>query len=388
MDAERDRRTANRLAHLDFMRGAAAVLVCIGHLRSFLFLDFASIASPNLFEYAFYFITALGHQSVIVFFALSGYLVGGRAARSMAEGRFTWPEYILRRLTRLWTVVIPALLLTFLLDAVGRALSGGAGYNGLYFSLLNSGPMAPAGADDSLFAFVGNVLFVQTIVTPVFGTNTPLWSLANEFWYYLMFPLSMWTALSSASLMWRVASAAAALAIAICLPFDILLLGLIWLLGAAAFWLAGSVTRLRRGFFLSYSAIAVVFLFSAFAASLLHHGLSNDLMLGAALAAILPVVARFRTGLRSYAVMSRGLSEFSYTLYLVHFPLLAFIVFAWLTPRQWRLDLASATIFAALLIATILFAQAFWWCFERNTDRVRETVRTLIARQKLNRASH
>jgi len=34
-----------------------------------------------------------------------------------------------------------------------------------------------------------NVFFLQTITVPVYGSNSPLWSLANEFWYYLLFPL-------------------------------------------------------------------------------------------------------------------------------------------------------------------------------------------------------
>jgi peptidoglycan/LPS O-acetylase OafA/YrhL len=38
--------------------------------------------------------------------------------------------------------------------------------------------------------FVGNLAFLQTIAVPIFGTNGPMWSLANEFWYYLIFPLA------------------------------------------------------------------------------------------------------------------------------------------------------------------------------------------------------
>jgi len=34
-----------------------------------------------------------------------------------------------------------------------------------------------------------NLGFVQTVSVPVYGTNGPLWSLANEFWYYVMFSL-------------------------------------------------------------------------------------------------------------------------------------------------------------------------------------------------------
>ena len=118
-----------RLEHLDMLRGLAAGLVLCGHLRAFTFANFGSLADPGLVTTAFYAVTSLGHQAVIVFFAMSGFLVGGKALVDMVEGRWSWPPYILRRMTRLLIVVVPALAATFLLDRVGMRLTGGAGYN-------------------------------------------------------------------------------------------------------------------------------------------------------------------------------------------------------------------------------------------------------------------
>ena len=36
-----------------------------------------------------------------------------------------------------------------------------------------------------------NAFFLQTIVGPTFGSNGPLWSLAYEWWYYVLFPLAL-----------------------------------------------------------------------------------------------------------------------------------------------------------------------------------------------------
>ena len=44
------------------------------------------------------------------------------------------------------------------------------------------------GVDLSFIAFLGNLVFLQDLYVPTFGSNWPLWSLANEFWYYLWFP--------------------------------------------------------------------------------------------------------------------------------------------------------------------------------------------------------
>jgi peptidoglycan/LPS O-acetylase OafA/YrhL len=65
---------------------------------------------------AAYLITGLGHQWVIVFFVLSGYLVGGSVLRSVAVNHWSWRVYLLNRLTRLYAVLIPALVFGGLLD--------------------------------------------------------------------------------------------------------------------------------------------------------------------------------------------------------------------------------------------------------------------------------
>lgn len=36
---------------------------------------------------------------------------------------------------------------------------------------------------------LGNLGFVQAVPVAVYCSNVPLWSFANEFWYYVMFPL-------------------------------------------------------------------------------------------------------------------------------------------------------------------------------------------------------
>jgi peptidoglycan/LPS O-acetylase OafA/YrhL len=114
-----------RLDHVDMLRGCAAILVMSGHLRSYVFTDYGSLTSANIATKFFYGLTGLGHQAVIIFFAMSGFLVGGKALQQMLQRRWSWPCYILRRLSRLWLVIVPALLATFVLDHIGMALGGG-----------------------------------------------------------------------------------------------------------------------------------------------------------------------------------------------------------------------------------------------------------------------
>lgn len=172
--------------HLDALRGIAAVGVCLSHLRDFFFQDYPKLPHHNLLLAA-YFISGLGHQWVIVFFVLSGYLVGGSVLRSFSLNRWSWRNYLLNRLTRLYVVLIPGLLFGGLLDVAGIHLFGPGGiYSGqtgtheLTFAVLNR---------LSVPILVGNYAFLQGIYVPTFGSNGPQWSLANEFWYYRVFPL-------------------------------------------------------------------------------------------------------------------------------------------------------------------------------------------------------
>ena len=67
-----------------------------------------------------------------------------------------------------------------------------------------------------------------------------------------------------------------------------------------------------------------------------------------------------------------GLSEISYTLYVVHFPLLFFAAAVLLNGRQFPPDAAGFLWFGGLATTILLVAVSMWWLFERNTDRVRK----------------
>ena len=231
-----DRLLTDRLDHLDLLRGMAAWLVLGGHLRGLVFQSYAELAAEQTgpLVKAFYFATGLGAHAVLAFFALSGFLVGGKALGDLLSGRFTWTGYMLRRLTRLWLVIVPLLVVTFVLDRTGLALTGGAGYDGRFYDVFNSGPKPLHGIDHGMATLLGNVAFLHTIVVPVFGSNGPMWSLTNEFWYYVVFPLAAWVGLARVSLAARISGAALLGCLLLVLPIWLWEGGLVWLAGAVA----------------------------------------------------------------------------------------------------------------------------------------------------------
>lgn len=230
-------------------------------------------------------------------------------------------------------------------------------------------------AEWSLRAFLGNAFFLQTILVPCFGTNGPLWSLANEFWYYLLFPLLILLVIPGPRVPARMACLLLAAGILLFLPKSILVGGVIWLLGAGVFYLI-QIGKIRG--IVSHPLWLILSLMLAIAALLGSRsgriGEGADLLIGIGCAALVAGLATRASTSYFYRLLSAGASEISYTLYLVHFPVLAFLFFGFFKGGQMSPVLISGSWFAITLGGVILYSIAIWWLFERNTDRVRKAM--------------
>ena len=351
----------------------------VEHLRAFLFVPFAQLKAPGILAKGFYLVTGLGHQAVMIFFVLSGFLVGGSVITALQRGKWSWRGYLLRRMSRLWVVLIPALLLTLFWDKLGYAYAP-TGYEGVYRELYHSGPTPSIPSDWSIGTFLGNTFFLQTILVPCFGTNGPLWSLANEFWYYLLFPLLLISFVSGTRIQVRIIGLLLAACMIFFLPRPILMGGVIWLLGAVVFYLI-QIGMIRR--ITSHPACLFLSLLLTIGALLASRsgrmGEEADLLIGVGCAVLVAGLAVRASSNHFYGIISAGASEISYTLYLVHFPLLAYLFFGFFNGNQMPPGMNATAWFGLILAGILLYSVAIWWIFERNTDRVRK----FIERSKL-----
>jgi len=224
--------------HMDTIRGLAAILVMLGHSRDLFF------SSLNTKPSATYHVQhgpithvqrspiTLGNEAVMIFFILSGYLVGGSVLRAFQRSRWSWKDYLTKRLTRLWVVLLPALILSVALDFLGLQLFPEA-------TSIYRGPSGQTEVSAHLAhtltpgIIAGNAVFLQTIFVPVPGTNIALWSLSNEFWYYLIFPLLVLALWPSRSVRVRLLCFLLAVGLLFFIRFPIAVLFPVWLLGAA-----------------------------------------------------------------------------------------------------------------------------------------------------------
>jgi peptidoglycan/LPS O-acetylase OafA/YrhL len=197
---------------LNMLRVIAALLVFLNHVSQWWFYPKGIVVGE------------VGHDAVVLFFVLSGYLI---AYSIKGHRRRTVRDYALARLSRLYSVVASALVLTAVLLMIGMRM-----HNPLYewFS---------RGSDWLRLLIAG--CFIQELwfwsASP--PTNAPLWSLSFEFWYYVLFGIWVYGRHHRAG-RWLLA-----VMLVVAGP-KILLLLPVWIMGAAAFYL-GPRLRLSPG---------------------------------------------------------------------------------------------------------------------------------------------
>lgn len=201
-------------AYLDFVRFTAAAIVFLSHAAS------QPFSGGLLWQ-----VEAFSQEAVVVFFVLSGFVINYTANvrdRSIET-------YFINRTARIYSVVIPALALTFASDAVGSLLRPE-----VYAAL------SDYSADDRLWQMLNALLFTGHIWSNHMriGTNFPYWSVGFEVWYYIAFGIICFVPKGRAL-------PVAALVLLLAGP-KISVLFPIWLSGAAGYWVCAHCRLGRR----------------------------------------------------------------------------------------------------------------------------------------------
>lgn len=365
-------------ASLDVLRGVAACAVMFGHLRTLFLVDFPHVEEKSLPLQALYFLTGFGHQAVMVFFVLSGFLISSTVLRSLVSGDWSWRDYAINRATRLYVVLVPGLLLGLFWDRLGSWLFAS---QGIYaHPLKDLGTPVPL-VNLNLPTFLGNLFFLQTIFCQTFGSNAPLWSLSNEFWYYVLFPVVLGASLAWARRRFRSAVFLTCFAASVCfLEGSAGLLGfLIWLSGVGLVLLYSRAREnsARHSFAILLCACLVLggTLFAS--RSVWEASLRSDLAVGFAFALFLFGVL-LRAGRETsshYTGLAHQLAGFSYSLYVLHFPLLLFLR-CWLVPAErWQPTAAHLLYAGAVGMGCLLYAWLISLFTEKKTDVARRKIK-------------
>ena len=351
---------------LDSIRGLAAVAVFIGHFLNAFYVDYASIEDKSRAARALYSTAGFGLVAVVIFFVLSGFVIGASALRRRQEHRFTWGGYCRDRVTRLYLVLLPALLLGFLWDQAGMHLFGTAGIYGAHFGDVVT---VPVESTTTWRAYFMNAMFMQKFFAEPAGSNAPLWTLSHEFWCYLALPL-----LFIPQRRW--VAGCGVLAACLLLPKSLGVFAIFWLCGAGVAFTIPLRKQAKPQLLLAGLSTAL-FVYTLAASQFLNNHVSQEAFVVAAATSLFLFglvrwwpreVPRCLTGLKTPAGILAG---FSYTLYLTHYPLLVFLA-AWFIRRErWQPDMGSMVRGVTLFGATMLYAYGVSKFTEAHTPTVR-----------------
>ena len=324
--------------YLDVWRLLAAMTVFLGHVSG------ERLTGGLLWQFGPY----MG-QAVTLFFVLSGFVISYATARQAETAR----SYALSRLARVYSVALPALILTFALDAMGRSVRPD-----LYSSAW--GYVAHSQA----WQFTAGLLMLNQIwgLDVPQGSDLPYWSLGYEVWYYVIFGVAMF-----APARWRGPAIVAALAfvgpaIAAMLP--------LWLMGLYGHRVCATRRLGRRaGWLLCLGSLAIWIAYETcarpFVAALIpipallrRPSLVEDYIVGALFIAhivgfdaISPALAALVARVQRPIRWAAGAT---FTIYLLHLPVAQFLStqVPW-PPASWA---TRATLFGGTLL--VMFAVA------------------------------
>ena len=182
-------------------------------------------------------------------------------------------------------------------------------------------------------ALLGNLFFLQGIVSPSFGSNAALWSLSFEFWYYLTFPILLLLFFSTKPLGLRAGYASVALILLMVFAPNMARYFPIWLLGVVVGLLPPSGWLARRPIpWLTGAALGFVVLVTLEHSTRVKRVLGEsvyalDWVTGLAFAVCLYGILHDRRPAFAgrYATISKALASCSFTLYVIHLPILVLV---------------------------------------------------------------
>lgn len=343
---------ADQLPWLDWARFAAAFLVLGVHCRAFTFMTYGQLphSQQRIGVEVFFGLTRIGEEAVLLFFVLSGFLVGGRLIERARNSTFDVKSYAIDRATRILVPLLPAVVLSVLV-------------------LL---PRIPPG---TFTAAVGTLAGLQGSLAPNIESNGPFWTLAYEVWFYVI---------GGAAAAYYCNNGHRFGAALICILAMVIFASLephliiCWIIGALAyFWRPKK--HLTPKILVALALIAVGTCQIEFGSSGIKHGMVFVSPQGAHvlfsigtafMLSILAGIAPPSSGI--YGVIyryGRNLAALSYTLYLTHYPTLWMINRFF--PERYAISTESLLIFIGKMFICFVIAVLAYWLFERNTSAVR-----------------
>lgn len=335
--------------YLDALRAIAALVVFFSHSLDVCFYSpFSGVAT-------------CGYEFVMVFFVLSGFVIA-HATLSRPQGV---SEYAVARLSRLYSVVLPAIVLTEILRLGGTQLAPE------FYSGFDRGHHLLRAL---MSTFYLNEFWGFSSAPP---TNGPMWSLSYEFVYYVLFAIALFVRD-------RCLRYAGLLLAALFVGPKILLLLPVWLMGVGSYLLVSRrqfPRMLSRWFFVISVVGFVALLYLRWRLPKSGYGnpplffsgpYLSDYVIGLLVAVAIVSFSQIsrRWGVPGWLEKPVRISaDCSFSLYLFHYPLLCFGA-AMLGTANQKLGVYALQCIGILLVVVL---------FSRLTEAKRPLLRRALA---------
>jgi peptidoglycan/LPS O-acetylase OafA/YrhL len=357
--------SSEQVAYLDMIRMAAAELVLLHHGLLYF--------SPNPRKY-------LGDLGVVVFFLISGFLIGRSVFTNVTRSGYGFSTYMIDRFARIYTAYVPALILVAIID---------------YF-LLNI-PAFPDRTTYTLRNAVGNLLMLQQF--PIFelqnhfenhgwfidnfSSGHAFWTLPIEWWIYVTFGLLFFMIKDRSWTAFRVIILAVA-AISPLYHFIARFSGSLtgaWMigLGSSALYYWGESARIEmsrdRRWMLPMALVLTLLVIPMGLARLAYFG-PYDMPFAVLLAVMLfaPLFILKFHPIRVpelLQVSAHHLASYSYSLYLIHGTL---VIAIWTLHPEW---VSGPFKFVLMLVGINVVAFCFAHSFELHYHKIADRLKAL-----------
>jgi peptidoglycan/LPS O-acetylase OafA/YrhL len=345
---------------LDLIRFLAAFIVVLSHLRGSSFVEFGMLpdSQKNILTVIVYGFLRLGHESVLVFFVMSGFLVGGKTLRRTIEGTFNVKDYSIDRAVRIMLPLIGALILIIISNFI-------------------------MGKDNDYVNILGNFFSLQGIlVDPTIG---PLWSLSYEVWFYILFGGLCYFFISDQyNKFWPLLILIISFVVFTKLDFIYLLL---WIIGVIIYFYSPTkISTFRLSIYLILTFIFMLGLQLSSGSrsinpSVIDSILNRDvlqilfaLFFSLSMIQIINIVPQKSTFIW-IDKMGTKLALFSYTLYLTHSVFIRLFEYVGF-PKSKSINITSVSFFFLQIIICLISAYLIYLLFERHTDVVKKWIKS------------
>lgn len=338
---------------LDTFRWVSALLVLWEHV----YMLHNNIYKERLTDvFVLDFFSYFAHNAVIVFFVLSGYLIFYTVDK---KDNYKFKDYFIDRFSRIYSVLILAIIFTIFLDYIG-------GLSSINYQNIDLVPQ-----DNQIVRFFINLFSMQGIqgYRVQLGSNPALWSIGYEFTFYIVFGLLYFGYKMNKKYFYIIA-----ISILVLMGLKLTIYMFVWLMGGVSYILSKKIKIILSKYVLFIFPILTVSIIQYLNIYTSFDEYSKDMILASVLACLFLFDYRINFS-KIYKKVNKYLSQYSYTIYAFHMPIIFYIF-------SIHINIALAYKYILVFILVLIMSRLFYKIGEEQRYNLKKFTKRVINSEK------